>query len=262
MTRQRRWVVIAAVAVVVILAGGWFLLVKSEKSKVTDLNAQRDAQLATNQSLLTQITALQAQQKQLPQQQLILEKFSTLVPETAAEPTLIRQLTAAAKSAGIDLTTITPGSPAQMGASAQASQTLGAAPTASAGTLYGLPLALNVSGSYANIESFLNALERLPRALVVSKFSLTPTTTEGGATELTTSLDASVFFAPGSSAVGLIPTAAPSPTSVPNPADTTSPAPATSGAPVTTGAPVAPATATPAGTISRPQFRPVTGVAG
>jgi Tfp pilus assembly protein PilO len=262
MTKERRWVVIAAVAVVVILAGGWFLLVKSEKSKVTDLNTQRDTQLAANQTLLTQITALQAQQKQLPQQQLILEKFSTLVPETAAEPTLIRQLTAAAKSAGIDLTSITPGQPAQISVAGPASQTLGAAPAATAGTLFGLPLSLNVTGSYANIESFLNALERLPRALAITDFALSPTTQNDGSTELTTTLNGSVFFAPGSSPVGLIPTSSPTPATEPAPADTTAPAPATSGAPVTTAAPVAPADTAPAGTVSRPPLRPVTGVAG
>jgi Tfp pilus assembly protein PilO len=256
MTKERRWVTIAAVIVVVILAGGWFLLVKSEKSKVTDLHTQRDTQLSANQSLITQIRALQAQQKQLPQQQLVLEKFSTQVPDSAAEPTLIRQLSAAAKGAGVDLTTITPGGPTAVAVAAPTGQSLGGGSAAAAPLLYSLPLNLAITGSYANIEAFFNGLERLPRALIVNTFSVSPGggDGEGTANTLTAGLTGSVFFAPGTA-----PITVPVPTTAPEPATSNPPAPTTTdtAAPLTGGAQPAGSPTAPGAEISRPPFSPV-----
>jgi Tfp pilus assembly protein PilO len=225
MTQTRRWVAITSVAALVILAAGWFLLVKPQNSKKSSLHAQTTAQQQANQVLMTQNAALQAEQKQLPQQQLILQKFSTEVPDNAAEPTLLRQLSSAANGAGVDLSAITPGAPAVLGAStATGGQTLGAS-SGPAPSLYELPLTMAVSGSYANLESFFNGIERLPRAMLVTAFSLAPGTSgtaPAAANELTASLTAGVFFAPGS-APPPVPTPAPA---APAPASQTGTAPA------------------------------------
>ena len=76
MTMTRRWAIGTAIAAVVILAAGWFLLVKPQKAKVSDLHTQTASQEQQNQLLLTQISALQAEQKELPKQQQILQKFA------------------------------------------------------------------------------------------------------------------------------------------------------------------------------------------
>ncbi|HWA66088.1 MAG TPA: type 4a pilus biogenesis protein PilO [Mycobacteriales bacterium] len=181
MTPTRRWLVIGVVTALVVLLAGWVLVVKPQKSKVSDLNAQTATQVSANNLLLTQISALQSEQKELPQQQLALQKFSTEIPDSTAEPTLVRQLTAAAQHADVELVSIAPGSVAPVSATAAAttSSTLGSAAPAAAGSLDELPVALSVIGSYANVESFFNAIEHLPRAMLVTSFSVCPEVSSG-----------------------------------------------------------------------------------
>jgi Tfp pilus assembly protein PilO len=177
MSPTRRWVVIGAVVAVLVLVVGWLLVVKPEQSKVSTINEQTTEQNSSNALLLTQISALQAEQKELPQQQLALQKFSTEVPDSTAEPTLVRQLTTAAQRSDVELVTISPGTPVPLTGAASAT-TLGAAPTA-AGTLYQLPVSLGIIGSYANVESFFNAIEHLARATIITGFTICPETSSG-----------------------------------------------------------------------------------
>lgn len=200
MSATRRWVTGAALAALVILAAGWFLVVKPQKSKVSDLHEQTAAQNATNAQLLTKITALQAEAKNNAQEQRILEKFATQIPNSAAEPALIRTLTQTANGSGVDLTSITPGEPTTLSAASGAtSQTLGAAPPPG-GSLFSLPLALSVTGPYANLESFFHGIEQLPRAFLVNSFTLGPasggTSSDAnlGPNALTASIATSVFY--------------------------------------------------------------------
>ncbi|HWC33205.1 MAG TPA: type 4a pilus biogenesis protein PilO [Mycobacteriales bacterium] len=236
MTQFRRWTIGTAILVVVIIAAGWFMLAKPQKNKVADLHQQAAAQQQANAVLLTQISALQAEQKELPQQQLVLQKFSTEVPDNMAEPTLIRQLSSAANGAGVDLSAIAPGAASALSvASPGGAQSLGGTSPAGSVQLYQLPLSLSVAGTYANVESFFNSLERLPRAFLVHSFSLAPgSSSASGPNQLAASLSAAVFFAPGS---------AYTPPVVPTPQTTTAPAPAQSTAPTGT-------TATPPAVVS------------
>ena len=109
MTKTRQWTVFTAIAVVVVLLAGWFLLVKPQSTKASNLRTQATTQQQSNALLQTQIAALQAEQRQLPQQQQALQKFATQVPSDAAEPAIIRQLSAAANGSGVDLVSMTPG---------------------------------------------------------------------------------------------------------------------------------------------------------
>jgi Tfp pilus assembly protein PilO len=201
MSKTRQWATITAVVVLVILAGGYLLLVKSEKSKVADLKTQTESQLQQNQILLTQISSLQSLQKQLPAQQQALSKFSTLIPDSADEPTLVRQLSSAARGAGVDLKSIAPsGGTAVSTTAAPAPEALGA-PSASVGAaslkLYSMTLSLSVSGSYANVESFFQSLERMPRAILVGNFSLSPSSDPvTGLTVISVTMTTKVFYTP------------------------------------------------------------------
>jgi Tfp pilus assembly protein PilO len=176
MTKTRQWTVFTAVAVLVVLAAGWFLLVKPQNSKVTDLKSQATSQQQSNALIQTQISSLLAEQRQLPQQQQALQKFATQVPADASEPTIIRELNAAANGSGVDLISMTPGSSSAVAAT---DTTAGGATTltpttGTSGTLEQLPITLGVSGSYPNIESFFQSLEKLPRSTLVTGWSLCP----------------------------------------------------------------------------------------
>jgi Tfp pilus assembly protein PilO len=175
MTKTRQWSVFTAVAVIVVLLAGWFLLVKPQSSKTSSLKAQAASQEQSNQLLQTTIAQLQTEERQLPQQQQALQKFATQVPSDAAEPTVIRQLSAAAAGAGVDLVSMTPGAATLVTTSGTVpgSSTLSTAPTTS-GQLLQLPLTLGITGTYPNVESFFQSLEKLPRALLVTGWSLCP----------------------------------------------------------------------------------------
>lgn len=193
MTKMRQWSVLTVVAVIIVFAAGWFLLVKPQKSKASDLRSQATTQQQANAVLQSQIAALQAEEKSLPQQQAALRKFSTQVPDNAAEPTIIRQLSAAAAGSGVNLVSMTPGtatpvisavattpSTTDTTAPAPGSTSL-TAPTATAGGLMQLPISIGITGTFPNVESFFQSLETLPRALLVSSFSLCPIGTSPGA---------------------------------------------------------------------------------
>jgi Tfp pilus assembly protein PilO len=226
MSAQRRWTIGAAIAAFVILVAGWFLLVKPQKAKVTDLHEQTAAQTATNQQLLTKISALQAQAKNNAQEQRILEKFASQIPDAVDEPSLLRSLSATAKGAGVDLVSVTPGSPSQVGSSG-ATATLGSA--APSGALFTLPLTLSVTGAYANVESFFAGVEHLPRAFRVSDFTVTPAAGNGvGAlapNSLTASITTAVFYStPSTTATTAAPSTGTGDQTTPSAASTDNPA--------------------------------------
>ncbi len=264
MTKMRQWTIFTVVAVLVVLAAGWLLLVKPQKSKASDLRSQTAAQQQANQLLLTQISSLEAENKALPQQQLSLAKFTTEVPNDAAEPTLLRQLSTAANGAGVDLISITPGVVAQVATTAPTATTTTPTPAASpasSGTgststtgaqsltpaaappaLMQLPISLGVTGSYANMVSFFQAVEKLPRAMLIASWSMCQLGSSGGGVQggancqlpavpanktppagtLGATLAATVFFTPGT---------ATAPTTTGSTGTTTSPATTPSAAP-------------------------------
>jgi Tfp pilus assembly protein PilO len=249
MTKTRQWTIFTAIAVIVVLLAGWFLLIKPQSTKASNLRSQAATQQQSNQVLVTQIAALQAEQRQLPQQQQALQKFSTEVPNDASEPAIIRQLSAAAAGSGVNLVSMTPGV-ASVVAPAGAVPGASTLPAAGAGTLVQLPIALSILGSYANVESFFQSLEKLPRALLVTGWSLCPT---GGTSSSSGSvscaapaapanvtlapntvggtLNAVVFYAPPAGTTGTtVPgsTTAPATTTTTAPSTTTTPAPTTS----------------------------------
>jgi Tfp pilus assembly protein PilO len=263
MTKTRQWTVFTAVAVLVVFAAGWFVLVKPQRSHAADLRGQAVTQQQANQILLSKIAALQAEEKTLPQKEAALQKFATQVPDNAAEPTLLRQLSAASNASNVDLVTIQPGSASLVTATAgtvPGSTSLSGTPS-DAGQLVELPVALTITGNYSDVESFFMTLEKLPRALLVGSWTLcgssggsgasgssgtscAAVTSPTGATlptdTLSGTLNADVFYSPPagtnvSASTGSTTSTAPTATTSATPAPTTStastPAPTTSSTP-------------------------------
>jgi Tfp pilus assembly protein PilO len=181
MTKMRQWSVMTAAAVIIVFAGGWLLLVKPQQSKVSSVKTQAASQQQANQVLLQQIAARQAQQKQLPNEQAQLQKLATQVPTVPDEPGIIRSLSSSASGAGVNLLSLTPGAATTITATAATSTGAATLPSAAAGQLVELPVSINVLGSYSNVESYFQLLEKLPRALLVTQFTLCPATGGAGA---------------------------------------------------------------------------------
>jgi len=110
------------------------------------------------------------------------------------------------------------GSTGTTGSTSTTGSTTPTTPTVAAPTLYQVPLTLAVSGSYFELEQFINKLEGLRRSFLVSGFTLAPatgdqaassTTTDAAAPaagDLTLSLQGRVFIAPPATATATTPT--------------------------------------------------------
>jgi Tfp pilus assembly protein PilO len=206
MTDMRKWSAGAAVLVLAILAAGWFLLVAPKHQATADLKTKATSQEQANAQLQQQIQVLQAQQQDLPQQQAKLATLSTQIPGNPALPSLIRDLTAAAAKVGVSIDSMAPSTPIALVAPlapvapvppADTTDTSGdtgataptpVAPAPATNTLFQVPLSLGVTGSYFEIEQFLNKLEGLKRSMLISGLTLTPGT--GAAATSTSSTSA------------------------------------------------------------------------
>ena len=222
MDKLKQYVTLTVLGAVVILAAGWFLLVSPKKGEAADLQTQVATQVSANTVLETQLQVLRAQAKELPKKQAELARVAAKIPDNPSLPALIRAITAASTSAGVEFVSVAPGPPAALvavapvapvapataGAPAAAAPAAPVAPAAPAvETLAAIPLTLNVVGDYFEIEQFLANLENLPRALRVANLSLapgtsptagnsTPSSTEDGRT-LSSTITGSVFMAAG-----------------------------------------------------------------
>lgn len=240
MDKLKQWIALTALAAVAIMAAGWFLLISPKKAESAELQVQTAAQESTNQTLQAQLAVLKAQAKDLPKKQAELARVAAKIPDNPGLPALIRALTLASTTAGVDFVSVTPGAPVPVTAPVAAAVVAPAGTTASpaaeaaapavrpagaaggvAGTLLSIPVALNVVGDYFEVEQFLAELEGLPRAFKVSNLSLAPgtsptargegaTSTEDGRS-LTSTITGTVFMAAGRPAATAVvaPSAAP-----------------------------------------------------
>lgn len=187
MNKTRQWGLLTAVACLAILAAGWMLVVKPQRGHAADLRTQAATVRSNISTLESQVNQLKQQQKDLPAQQKLLSQIATKIPDNPALPSLIRQLSAAADGAGVNLVSLAPSVPAAP------------APGAAAAAAQSIPIVINVQGSYFNIEQFFSAVESLNRAMLVSGFSLATAQVAGaggGAAPLNASINATVFDSP------------------------------------------------------------------
>jgi Tfp pilus assembly protein PilO len=82
MTKIRQWSIFTVIAVVIVFVAGWMLLIKPKRSDAADLRTQATGAQSQVASLNQRIAALEAQQKNLPQEQQQLQHFATQVPDS------------------------------------------------------------------------------------------------------------------------------------------------------------------------------------
>jgi len=240
MSMTRRWSLLTAVLIVGILAASWFLLVSPKRSDASAISAKATKQQASNEALVQQLNQLKAQSLDLPKQKAKLAVMHKQIPDNPALPTLIRNLTAAGKKVGVQVVSMRPGPPVAAAVTVPVAAPVppaggtdttktdttsatanGATPTAvapSVAPLYLVPLQLDITGSYFEIEQFINRLEGIQRTFLVTGFSLKPgggaattatTTTTSTSDGLSLSLTGQVFLAPNVAPTTSTPAAAP-----------------------------------------------------
>jgi type IV pilus assembly protein PilO len=207
MSVTRKWSLLALLLVVAVFAAGWFLLIAPKRSEAADLKRQTVSQEDANSRLEQKIQVLMAQQEDLPRQRARLAVIRDQIPDNPALPALIRELTAAGQKVGASIDTLAPSLPVAAAPAAQApvssdgtTPATTAAPSAAA--LYEVPLTVDVSGSYFELEQFVNKLEGLDRSFLVTGFTLGAS--EGAAAtpgDLKISLQGRVFLSPPATAV-------------------------------------------------------------
>ncbi len=182
MAKTRQWSLLTAVAVVAVLAAGWFLVISPKHAAAGRLRTEATAASGVNDTLRAQISALTAQARKLPQQRARLAVLATKIPDNPALPALIRTLRDAADHAGVDFVSLQPGAPVAFTASAAtgpAPAVPGAPPggttAAGAGQLLAIPVTVQVSGGFYQLEQFLTNLEDMPRSFLIGQLTMAPT---------------------------------------------------------------------------------------
>lgn len=182
MTRSRQWTVGTVVLVLLILVGGWFLLVAPRHTTADDLRTSTTAQESTNLSLAAQVAVLKVQKAGLPLQEAKLALIRQHIPDNPALPSFIRSLSSLASASNVKLQTIAPVPPVTN--TSRPVTPAGTKPTGVVPQLQTVGVTINLVGTYANVELFLNKLETLKRSFLVTGLTITPgsVTTSGAAT--------------------------------------------------------------------------------
>ena len=174
MDKLKQYVIFTVLGCLVVFAAGWFLLVSPKRTDAAALRTQADSQVSANAQLENQLQVLKAQAKDLPKQQAELASVAAKIPDNPALPSMIRSLTTAATSAGVELVTVTPGPPVAAGAPAPAGVPATSGAAGSAGQLTQIPLTLSIAGGYFQVEQFVSNLENLPRSMRITTLSVAP----------------------------------------------------------------------------------------
>jgi Tfp pilus assembly protein PilO len=200
-----KWYAGAAAASVAVLGAGYFLLVSPQQTTAADIQAQTQTVVQQNLGTEQQIAALKAEFKDLPKLQSEVAAIRTKIPQTPNEPALIRAISQAAAKAGLTLESMQFQVPqAIVGGGAAAPTTAGTNSFSAPGQVSQVGVTMQMNGSFADTRLFLNSLESMQRAMLVTAVDITrggDTGTSAGS-GLSTTLTARVFMAnPGAFAV-------------------------------------------------------------
>lgn len=199
MSRTQQWVTGTALVAVLILAAGWFLLITPARSEAAELRASTQQQDRANAQLVSRIEELKVQSEDLPSQLARLAELGIQIPSNPELPTLIRDLTAAAESSGALMVSMAPSTPTLLPSSVPvpvvapvpaegenvgdddpAAAAAAAPPAPAADPLYMVPLTVTLEGTYYELEQWLNKVEDLKRAQLVTGFTLRSEVTATG----------------------------------------------------------------------------------
>ena len=156
---------VAGVAILMML-----LLVLPKMGQVSQAQDQLDQAQSDQQTLESRKSALEDAKAAAPQARKTIAEVHKRIPPTADEPGLILLLQNAAISAGIDLVSLSPGTPVLDTTSG----------------LSKIVVSVSATGTYFDVTDFMYQIETLPRAAIVTNLSLAPgQTSQTGAPLLT-----------------------------------------------------------------------------
>jgi hypothetical protein len=168
--KRREQLIIVGVAAALVLAAFWFALLAPKVKQAKELGTRLSAAQSHRTQALASAASAQAARRSYASNVKMLASLTPAIPPVDAAPALLREIDAAARTAGVDFNTITVGSaggsgPPAAAASAgagSASKTPaippGYSPTSSAG-IPSVSYALTFSGNYLKLQKFLAAMQ-------------------------------------------------------------------------------------------------------
>ncbi len=135
-----------------------FFLVLPKMSEVTEAQGQLDEARSEQVTLESQLSALEDARDAAGAARATIAEVDRQIPPTADLPGLLLLVQNAAVSSGLDLVTLTPGTPAFNAATG----------------LSAIGVSVSASGSYFDVAEFMFRVETLPRAAKTLTVSLAP----------------------------------------------------------------------------------------
>lgn len=189
MLGDRRAPLFAAIGVVLVSIVLIMFLVLPKMSDVSAAEQQRDDTQSEQTSLLSQREALEDTKDRAPEYRQTIKDVQRRIPPVVDEAGLLLLLQNAASSAGLDVATISPATPALDADSGLSTISVG----------------VSASGSYFEITEFMYEIETLPRAAKATGVSLTPSETTGSVPTLQLSTTVLLYTSDTSAGPGSIP---------------------------------------------------------
>lgn len=165
---RRAWLGGGAVAALLIMAAGWLLLIQPELSSAASLRSQAQSAQFEDSLLLAKTAQLRKQSQNLGTMRTSLADALAALPSDSGLPAFTNQLTAQAAANQVTLTSIV------VGAVTAPTTASGAPATSTTGAVYQIPVTIISTGTLANQEAFLKAIEVTgPRRALLTSTQLT-----------------------------------------------------------------------------------------
>ena len=178
----RRAIIVAGAGAAILGLLLIFFLVLPKLGQVSDAQQELEDAQAEQQTLSSRLAALQQAREEAPQNQAEIRRVQQQLPPTADLPGMILLLRNAATSAGVQVLSLTPGSPA----------------TSADNRFSTISVSATGEGSYFSIVDYLYAIETLPRAATIESIDVAPAETGLSFTATFTLYTSDVSSGPGS----------------------------------------------------------------
>jgi Tfp pilus assembly protein PilO len=154
----RRGVIVAGAGAAILALLLIFFLILPKMTQVSTAQQELEEAQAQEDTLSSQLAALQQAREEAPQNQAAIRRVDQQVPPTADLPGMILLLRNAAASSGVRVLSLTPSTPT----------------LEPGGGFSTISVSATGQGSYFSVVDYLFSIETLPRAATVESVDLTP----------------------------------------------------------------------------------------
>jgi Tfp pilus assembly protein PilO len=155
----RLWALGGALIAASLLAIGWFFFISPQNARTSSLNDEAATVRTRTTILQRRLVELRQQNSDLPRYRARLESDRGALPTTSDLSDFLRGLQTIGDNAGVSVTALTVGAPAQV--------------TAAGTQVYALPISLTATGTTAKVDRFLDQLQQgQPRAVLIGRAEL------------------------------------------------------------------------------------------